>query len=103
MATASQEPSRLNVTLVRGDAWGLEVDFVDDVSAKTFSGGLYSTVTGLLVKAFTFTTISVPENRINMALSATETANLVPGTYELRVQWTPSDRRVYEGFAEVLP
>jgi len=103
MTAVPQEASRLDVSFVRGDAWGLEVDFADDMAEKTFAAGLYSLVTGQLVKALTCTVLSAPERRMNFSLSAAETLALVPGTYEFRVAWSPAERRIYEGFAEVLP
>lgn len=105
MPTAPQEPGRLNVSFVRGDAWGQLVDFSSpaNVTGYTFAAGLYSTVTGDLVQAITATVVDAATGQVNLSLTAVQTAAIPAGTYEFRMSWGPTARRVYEGFAEVLP
>lgn len=105
MPTAPQEPGRLNVSFVRGDAWGQLVDFSSppNVTGYTFASGLYSTITGDLVQAITCTVVDAAAGQVNLSLTAVQTAAIPAGTYEFRMSWGPTARRVYEGFAEVLP
>lgn len=105
MPTASQEPGRLNLSFVRGDAWSRTLDFDEpaDITGYTFASGLYSTVTGTLVQAITCTVISAAEGQLGLSLTANQTAALNTGTYHFRVTWGPTARRIYEGFCEVLP
>lgn len=104
MPTASQEPGRLNLAFVRGDAWSRTLDFDEpaDITSYTFTAGLYSTVTGVLVQAIACTKISAAEGKLGLALTAVQTAALDVGTYHFRVSWGPTARRIYEGYCEVL-
>jgi hypothetical protein len=105
MATAPQEPGRLNFSFVRGEVWSKLVDFSDpsDVTGYTFEAGLYSPVTGSLAQAITTTVVSAATGQVNLALTAVQTAALPAGTYEFRMTWGPVSRRIYQGFCEVLP
>lgn len=105
MVTASQAPGQLSVSFVRGDAWSRTIDFSEpaDLTGYTFSSGLYSPVSGSLVQAITCTVISAAEGQVGLSLTAAQTADLAAGTYQFRVTWGPTARRIYEGFAEVLP
>jgi hypothetical protein len=103
MPNAPQEPARQNISFVRGDAWGLEIDFAAAVTGRSFAAGLYATTTGGLVQAITATVLDAAAGSVNLSLTAAQTAGIAAGTYDFRVAWTPSDRRIYEGFAEVLP
>lgn len=104
MPIAPQEPGRLNVSFVRGDAWSQLVDFSSpaNVTGYTFASGLYSTVSGELVQAITATVVDASAGQVNLSLTAVQTAGIAAGTYEFRVSWGPTARRVYEGFCEVL-
>lgn len=103
MATADQAPGILNVGFTRGAEWSLLVDFDDPASlvGYTFDSGLYSTVTGSLAQAITTTVVNASVGQINLSLTASQTANLAAGTYEIRVSWGPVARRIYQGFCEV--
>ena len=105
MPTAPQEPGRLNLSFNRGDAWSRTLDFDEpaDITGYTFAAGLYSTVTGDLVQAITTTVVDAVTGQVNLSLTAVQTAAIPAGTYEFRLSWGPTARRVYEGFAEVLP
>ena len=105
MPNAPQEPGRLNVSFVRGDAWGQLIDFSTpaNLTGYTFTAGLYATTTGDLVQAITCTVSDAAAGTVNLSLTATQTAAIPAGTYELRVAWGPTARRIYEGYAEVLP
>lgn len=103
MATADQSPGILNVGFTRGAEWSLLLDFDDPASlvGYTFDSGLYSTVTGSLSQAITTTVIDASVGRINLSLTASQTASLAAGTYEIRVAWGPVARRIYQGYCEV--
>jgi len=105
MPNAPQEPGRLNVSFTRGDAWGQLIDFSTpaNITGYTFSAGLYATTTGDLVQAITATVIDATAGQVNLSLTAVQTAAIPAGTYELRVAWGPTARRLYQGYAEVLP
>jgi hypothetical protein len=103
MAFAPQEPSPLNVSFVRGDAWALEIDFAESIVGKTWTAGLYSLVTGQLVQLVTAAPIDEAAGRLNLSLTATQTAGIPHGSYDFRVAWGPTARRTHEGVCEVLP
>jgi hypothetical protein len=105
MANAPQTPGVLNVSFTRGADWSLLVDFSDPASlvGYTFTAGLYSTITGALVQAVTVASVNLSVGQINLSLTASQTASLAAGTYEIRVEWGPVARRIYQGFCEVLP
>lgn len=105
MPNAPQEPGRLNVSFVKGDAWAQLLDFSTpaNITGYTFAAGLYATTTGELVQAITCTVVDATAGQVNLSLTATQTAAMTAGTYELRVSWGPTARRIYEGYAEVLP
>lgn len=105
MATSPQEPGVLNVSFVRGDAWGRLVDFSQPASivGYTFAAGLYSTCTAGLVQAITCTVVDAAAGQVNLSLTAVQTAAIPAGTYELRLNWGPTARRIYQGVCEVLP
>lgn len=105
MPSAPQEPGRLNISFVRGDAWGQLIDFSSpaSIAGYTFSAGLYATTTGDVVQAITTTVVDAAAGQVNLSLTANQTAAIPAGTYEFRMTWGPTARRVYEGFAEVLP
>lgn len=104
MATAPQEPGILNVSFTRGDAWGRLVDFSApaNITGYTFTAGLHSTVTGALVQAITCTVVDAAAGQVNLSLTAEQTAGLKAGTYEFRMDWGPTARRIYQGVCEVL-
>jgi hypothetical protein len=104
MPNAPQEPGRLNVSFTRGDAWGQLIDFSTpaSVAGYTFTAGLYATTTGNLVQAITATVVDAAAGQVNLSLTAAQTAAITAGTYEFRLAWGPTARRVYEGYCEVL-
>lgn len=103
MATASQEPGRLNTSFTRGANWSLMLDFDDppSLAGYTFDAGLYSPVTGTLAQTVTTAITDAAAGQVNLSLTATQTAALAAGTYELRVTWGPVARRIYQGYCEV--
>ena len=105
MTDALQEPGVLNLSFVRGDAWSRLVDFSSPASITdyTFSAGLYSTVTAALVQPITCTTTDAAAGQLTLSLTAEQTAVLAAGTYQFRLAWGPTARRIYEGYCEVLP
>ena len=105
MPIAPQEPGRLNVSFVRGDAWSQLIDFSTpaNITNYTFTSGLYATTTGDLVQSITCTVTDAAAGQVNLSLTAVQTAAIPAGTYEFRLAWGPTARRVYEGYAEVLP
>lgn len=105
MAIAAQQPGVLNLVFSRGEAWSQLVDFSQpaSVSGYTFSAGLYSTITGEVAQPITVSVVDASAGQVNMSLTAAQTAALRPGTYEFRLSWGPVDRRVYQGYCEVLP
>jgi hypothetical protein len=105
MADATQEPGLLNISFVRGDDWSQLVDFSTPttLTGYTFTSGLYSTVSGELVQSITCTVTSEALAQVTLSLTATQTAALASGTYQFRVTWGTTARRIYQGFCEVLP
>ena len=105
MATADQVPGLLNLSFVRGDAWSRLVDFSNpaSITGYTFTAGLHSTVTGGLVQAITCTVTDAATGQLTLSLTAEQTAAMAPGTYQFRLAWGPTARRIYEGYCEVLP
>jgi hypothetical protein len=104
MATADQAPGVLNVGFTRGESWGLLLDFDEpaNLTGYTLYATLHSTVTGASVQAVTVTPVDLTIGKVNLSLTSTQTAALAAGTYEFRVGWSaPSQRLVYQGFAQV--
>lgn len=105
MAVAPQEPGVLNVSFTRGADWSQLIDFdtPPSITGYTFTAGLFSTITGALLQAITCTVTDAAAGRVNLSLTAAQTAAMTPGTYHFRLSWGPVARRVYQGYAEVLP
>lgn len=105
MTTVNQTPGVLNISFSRGEVWSKLVDFSEPASIPgyTFACGLHSSVSGLLTQVITVAVIDAPAGQINLSLTATQTAALAAGTYEFRLSWGPVDRRIYQGYCEVLP
>lgn len=105
MPSVDQVPGTLNARFTRGAAWSVLLDFDNPASlvGYTFEAGLFSTVTGSLSQAITTSAVDAATGQINLSLTATQTAALAAGTYELRVSWGPVARRIYQGYVEVLP
>lgn len=105
MPSVDQVPGVLNARFTRGAAWSVLLDFSDPASLAgyTFDSGLYSTVAGTLALPILVTVVDASVGQINLSLTATQTAALAAGTYELRVSWGPVARRIYQGYVEVLP
>ena len=93
------------MSFVKGDAWAQLVDFSTpaNITNYTFTSGLYATTTGDLVQAITCTVTDAAAGQVNLSLTAGQTAAIPTGTYKFRMTWGPTARRVYEGYAEVLP
>jgi len=88
MALVTQLPGSMSLAFRKGDDFSTLVDF-DGVTlvGYTASAGIYSTVTGSLVQAFTATITDATAGLVSVSLTDTQTAAMVAGTYNWRLDW----------------
>lgn len=104
MATATQEPGELNLSLVQGDDFGTLLDLSIDTTGYTFEASVYSLVNGEELVAPNVTEVDAELGQWNLSMTAEETAGLPAGTLGIRITWTtPGDsvRRFLQGVCEV--
>lgn len=104
MATATQEPGELNLSLVQGDDFGTLLDLSIDTTGYTIAASIYSLLTGVELLAPTVTEVDAEVGQWNLSMTAEQTAELPAGTLGIKVIWTtPGDdvRRFLQGVCEV--
>jgi len=102
MASFTQLPALMNVTVKAGDKASTSVDFDVSVAPYTVTSQVTSLVNGAVVSPVT-TTVT---NAANGQISLTFPANLSAGSYGWAMTWTSSDggkRTVLSGVAEYVP
>ena len=104
MATYEQKPGVLNVSLNRGDEFGILLDIDRDVTGYTFSAAVYSLVDSSTVASPTLTVSNAALGQVNLSLTEAQTALLGVGSYGLRVTWVQPgsvQRTAIDGGCEV--
>jgi hypothetical protein len=105
MALVTQLPGSLSLAFRKGDDFSTLVDFDGTtLVGYTASAGLYSTVTGALVQAMSTTITDASAGKVSVSLTDTQTAGLVAGTYNWRLDWVAPgsvQRNALAGTAEV--
>ena len=101
MATFTQLPGTLDITMIQGDEIEVDLDFDRDLTAYTFSnsiyveavlsggggGGFVSTV-GSVATSFAISIVNLSTGRINIGLSEIQTAALSPSiNYRWFLRW----------------
>jgi hypothetical protein len=104
MATVSQLPGVLNISLVRGDEFSTLVDFDVALTGYTFSAQVYSVLTGETLATPTVTAVNLATGQVNVSLQESQTASMRAGTYGWRLVWVApgsAQRTALEGVFEV--
>jgi hypothetical protein len=105
MASFTQVPGTLNVTLVAGDDLpATEIDFSIDITGITFVASILSAVTGATVSTFTVAITNAATGKLTVALTDAQTASLALGTYRWTLVGTYGGvtRTYLSGYVEVL-
>ena len=106
MATYTQLPGSLGLSLRRGDELGTTIDFSPTtMTGYTVSAVITSLVTGNLVQTITASVSNGPNGVVSLALTETQTAALPVGTYGWRLEWdAPGNvrRTALQGMVEVV-
>lgn len=105
MPTAANLPGYLGLAFRKGDDYGTVIDFSIDVTGHEWDASVYSLTTGATIVEPTVTVVDAGEGQVNVALTHTQTAAMVAGTYGWRLESTaPGDsRRTYlQGVCEVV-
>ena len=105
MPTYAQLPGSLSLALRTGDEFGTQVDFTPtDLTGYTVTSQIVSLVSGLTVTSIATTLADAAAGKVNLAMTETQTAAMVPGTYGWRLEWNaPGDvkRTALSGMVEV--
>jgi Na+-transporting methylmalonyl-CoA/oxaloacetate decarboxylase beta subunit len=95
----------MSLAFRKGDDFSTLVDFNGTTLVGcTASAGLYSTVTGALVQSMETTIADAATGQVSVSLTDTQTAGLVAGTYNWRLDWVAPgsvQRNALAGTAEV--
>lgn len=104
MATYSQVPGTLNLSLVRGDDFSALIDVSINLTGYTTTASVASAVTGSTILPFTVSVVSASEGKVNLSLTDTQTAAVPRGTYTWHMAWTEGSatRTALTGMVEVL-
>ena len=104
MSSYDQTPGNLPLSFVRADSFSAMLDFSIDLTGYSFAASLVSVVTGSEVVALTSSVVSAAEGKVNVSLTAAQTAALPRGTYQWRFVWTQGSavRTALTGFVEAL-
>ena len=96
MSDYSILPSNLNVTFVRGDEFGMLLDFDINLTGYTLSAPIYevgSVRGGVVTSAgnflnFTITNVDLAAGKVNLSLQETQTQSFVSGSsYRWYFRW----------------
>lgn len=96
MADYAVLPSELNLIFIRGDEFGVLLDFSIDLSGYVFEPVIYevqgvvegSVVAGSTAASFAITEVDLSSGQINLSLTETQTQSLVPGkAYRWYLRW----------------
>lgn len=81
------------------------IDFSISLVGKTLSAQIRSAVTGEVVATPTITEVDLSLGQVNIALTASQTQSLAPGSYSWLFKWAEGVgvRTALEGYVEVLP
>jgi hypothetical protein len=103
MATYSQTPGRMNLTVKQGDTLSVLVDFdTVDVTGYTVTSQVTSLVTGSQVVPMTTSVTDAVAGKVNVALTKQQTAAIPAGSYGWEMLWdTPARRTALTGIFEV--
>jgi hypothetical protein len=104
MARADQDSGTLSIGFRAGDEYATLLDFSIGTTGYSWGAEVYSLVSGDAVVSPTITVVSEANGQVNLSLTETQTADLEPGTYGVRVWWVAPGsvkRTVTDGFCEV--
>ena len=103
MATYSQTPGTMNLTVKQGDTLSVLVDFDPvDVTGYTVTSSISSLVTGASVLGLTTSVTDAAAGKVNVSLTKQQTASLPVGSYGWSLLWdTPARRTALSGIFEV--
>jgi hypothetical protein len=106
MATYTQLPGSLGLSLRRGDELGTTIDFSPTtLTDYTVTAVITSVVTGEVVETISTSVSDGPNGVVSLALTETQTAALPVGTYGWRLEWdAPGNvkRTALQGVVEVV-
>jgi len=103
MATYSQTPGTMNLTVKQGDTLSVLVDFdPTNVTGYTVTSTVTSLVSGVSVIGLTTSVTDAAAGKINVSLTRQQTASLPVGSYGWSLIWdTPARRTALSGIFEV--
>lgn len=87
MATYSQTPGTLNLTLKSGDSFGTVIDFDVSLAGHTVSSSLLSLVTGDEVRPLSAAFVSQTAGIVSVSMTSTETSTTPPASYGWELRW----------------
>jgi hypothetical protein len=105
MASYSQLPGQLGLSLRGGDELGTVVDFTPtDLTGYTVTASVHSLVSGQSVAGITASIVDAAEGQVALSMSESDTAQIPAGSYGWRLEWVqPGDvkRTALTGIFEV--
>lgn len=89
MASYSQLPGVLNMSVKAGDHFSTVIDFDANLSDTFVYAGVNSLVNGELITAFTVSYVDETIGQIALSLTGTQTGNIASGSYSWDLYWVP--------------
>lgn len=105
MATYTQLPGLLSLSLRAGDELSSTIDFDTSLVGYTVTSGIVSLVTGQTVTSIATTLADAAAGQVSISMTEAQTGSLPPGTYGWRLEWiAPGDvkRTALAGMVEVI-
>lgn len=102
MASYSQLPGVLNLSVKAGDDFATTVDFDVNLTGYTTYVSLSSLVTGTEVTPISSSVTNAANGQVLISLTDVQTSSLAPGSYRWNMKWTASNGDVRTALGGVL-
>jgi hypothetical protein len=102
MASYSQLPGTLNLSVKSGDDFATTVDFDVNLTGYTTSVSLISLVTGSEITPISSTVTNAAMGQVTINLTDVQTSALSPGSYRWGMKWTASNGDVRSALGGIL-
>lgn len=102
MASYSQLPGVLNLSVKAGDDFATTVDFDVNLTGYSTYVSLSSLVTGTEVTPISSSVTNAANGQVLISLTDVQTSSLAPGSYRWNMKWTASNGDVRTALGGVL-
>lgn len=105
MATQSQTPGNLNLSVKRGDDYTAVVDFDIDLTGFSVTSSMSSLVSDSVLSTVSTSISNAPLGQVVITIPKQQTSAMSPGSYGWTMRWsTPAggERAILGGILEVI-